>query len=83
LVDEYLEFVAARARRETLLATALDLKVFLRLGGETAGGDHDPGCGCVRGRAALRFGEGGVDPGWRFGFVGSHGGPTFVEPVGV
>lgn len=28
LVDEYLEFVAARARRETLLATAFDLKVF-------------------------------------------------------
>lgn len=27
-VDEYLEFVAARARRETLLATAFDLKVF-------------------------------------------------------
>jgi site-specific recombinase XerD len=28
LVDEYLRFVAARARRETLLATAFDLKVF-------------------------------------------------------
>ena len=27
-VDDYLEFVAARARRETLLATAFDLKVF-------------------------------------------------------
>jgi len=27
-VDEYLEFVAARGRRETLLATAFDLKVF-------------------------------------------------------
>ena len=27
-VDEYLKFVAARARRETLLATAFDLKVF-------------------------------------------------------
>ena len=27
-VDEYLEFVAARARHETLLATAFDLKVF-------------------------------------------------------
>jgi site-specific recombinase XerD len=28
LVDDYLKFVAARARRETLLATAFDLKVF-------------------------------------------------------
>jgi site-specific recombinase XerD len=27
-VDDYLEFVAARARRETVLATAFDLKVF-------------------------------------------------------
>jgi integrase/recombinase XerD len=28
LLDDYLEFVAARSRRNTLLATAYDLKVF-------------------------------------------------------
>lgn len=36
LADEYLGFVAARARRETLLATAFDLKVFF------AWADKDP-----------------------------------------
>jgi site-specific recombinase XerD len=34
LVDEYLGFVAARARRETLLATAFDLKVFFSWAGK-------------------------------------------------
>jgi integrase/recombinase XerD len=34
LVDEYLEFVAARSRRETLLATAFDLKVFFGWAGK-------------------------------------------------
>jgi integrase/recombinase XerD len=33
-VDEYLEFVAARARLETLLATAFDLKVLFAWAGK-------------------------------------------------
>ncbi len=36
LVDEYLELVRARARRNTLLATAYDLKVFFEAV------EHDP-----------------------------------------
>ena len=36
LVDEYLEFVAARARPNTLLATAFDLKVFFEWAGRAA-----------------------------------------------
>ena len=37
LVDEYLEFVAARCRPNTVLATAYDLKVFFEVVGKGAG----------------------------------------------
>ena len=40
LLDDYLDMVAARARPNTVLATAFDLKVFFSVVGKDAGGGH-------------------------------------------
>ena len=86
LVDEYLEFVAARCRPNTVLAVAYDLKVFFRWSPSrrarsprrTCWGSSPPSAPAWDGRS----GCGAIDD-ERAGCRARHGGAAAVERVGV
>lgn len=50
--DAYAEFLAARARPNTVLVACHGLKVFFHSGRQAAGAGHHGGCAGVRHRAA-------------------------------
>ena len=62
LLDDYLEFVAARSRMNTLLATAYDLKVFFAVVAKAPAGGHGRRAGVHHfpARATPRPREGGA-----------------------
>ena len=85
LLDDYLEFVAARGARNTWLATAYDLKVFFEVVGGRAGGGDGGGRVRVLGRAAQSAPrrDGGADRGRRGGAGGAHDRQAPVERGGL
>ena len=74
LLDDYLDMVAARARPNTVLATAFDLKVFFTRRRQGTRGGRRRGRVRVHHRAAAAAtrGDGGAARGRRGGAVGAH-----------
>ena len=66
LLDDYLAFVAARARTNTWLAVAFDLKIFFEVVAKPPGGGHGYGRVRVPGGSARfpAWREGGAAGGW-------------------
>jgi integrase/recombinase XerD len=74
LLDDYLDMVAARARPNTVLASAFDLKVFFSVvGKEPAEIGHADVLAFIQAqRATATRGDGGADRGRRGGPVRAH-----------